>query len=288
VGSRGFEPRTASAPGSELDWEDFKEWLKSKYSKTWASGVFQYAKKYHGMLNGSLRELDSFSKFKKNNVLKALIALSKYLGVHGQFKAKIANYGINWEHQNSLEAFLRMMNAKEGLIDWVKACMNVLGESEAAFTKFALISGLRKGEAIKAFNMIIRLHQDGKLSEYYNLELQSLEHFRFENAFIRGSKNVFFSFIPKQFIEQIATCKPISYITLRKHLKKHGMKARLNELRDYYATFMVHHGLIKEEADLLQGRIGKSIFMRHYFSPAIKELRDRVLNAVNEMMKVLS
>jgi intergrase/recombinase len=38
---------------------------------------------------------------------------------------------------------------------------------------------------------------------------------------------------------------------------------RFNEIRDYFATFMVHHGLIKEEVDLLQGRVGKSIFMRH-------------------------
>jgi len=38
----------------------------------------------------------------------------------------------------------------------------------------------------------------------------------------------------------------------------------------------------------LQGRVGKSIFMRHYFSPNIKDLRDRVLKAVNEMSKVLS
>jgi len=58
---------------------------------------------------------------------------------------------------------------------------------------------------------------------------------------------------------------------------------RLNELRDYYATFMVHNGLIREEVDLLQGRVGKSIFMQHYFSPNIEDLRYRVLTAVDRI-----
>ena len=58
---------------------------------------------------GNLRELDSFSKSKKNHTLKALIALSKYLGNYEQIKAIIKNYGIKWAHQNSLEAVLRMM-----------------------------------------------------------------------------------------------------------------------------------------------------------------------------------
>jgi len=35
---------------------------------------------------------------------------------------------------------------------------------------------------------------------------------------------------------------------------KNGLKVRINELRDYFATFMVKHGLIREEVDLLQGK----------------------------------
>jgi len=60
---------------------------------------------------------------------------------------------------------------------------------------------------------------------------------------------------------------------------------RLKELRDYYATFMVQDGLIREEVDLLQGRVGKSIFMQHYFSPNIEDLRGRVLAAVGRMQQ---
>jgi len=285
--ARQASPKLANLEMS-LNWEDFKDWVQNKYSKTWAPTLFGYAKKYHEMLSGSLRELDAFSKSKKNNVLKALIALSKYLGAYEQFKIRMANYGIKWENQNSLESFLRIMNAKGGVIESVKASLKTLDDSYATFIKFAMISGLRKSEAIQAFNMVIRLHQNGSLNEYYNPELQSLEHFRFESAFIRGSKNVFFSFIPRPFIEQIASCEPISESGLKRRMRKHGLNLRLNELRDFFATFMVSHGIIREEADILQGRIGKSLFMKHYFSPAIKDLRDRDLNAVNEMMKGVS
>jgi intergrase/recombinase len=51
-------------------------------------------------------------------------------------------------------------------------------------------------------------------------------------------------------------------------------------LREYFATYMLNHGLLREEIDLIQGRIGKSLFMKHYFSPAIKDLKNRTLNAV--------
>ena len=57
------------------------------------------------------------------------------------------------------------------------------------------------------------------------------------------------------------------------------------KVRDHYATFMVHNGLIKEEVDLLQGRVGKSIFMLHYFSPNIEDLRDRVLTEIDKMLR---
>jgi len=58
------------------------------------------------------------------------------------------------------------------------------------------------------------------------------------------------------------------------------MRVRINELRDHWGTFLLDHGLIKKEVDLLQGRVGKSIFERHYWSPALTELRDRVFQAL--------
>jgi len=47
---------------------------------------------------------------------------------------------------------------------------------------------------------------------------------------------------------------------------------------------MVHNGLIRAEVDLLQGRIGRSLFMKHYFTPDIEKLRDKTLKALDKMV----
>ena len=51
---------------------------------------------------------------------------------------------------------------------------------------------------------------------------------------------------------------------------------------------MVKHGLIREEVDLLQGRIPKNIFVRHYWSPDFKDLRNRVMTALTELEQALN
>jgi len=66
-----------------------------------------------------------------------------------------------------------------------------------------------------------------------------------------------------------------------------ALKTRINELRDYYGTHLLHHGLLEQEVNLLQGRIPKSIFIRHYWSPKLSELRDRVLKAIIQLEQTL-
>ena len=265
----------------------FREWLNNKYAKTWSPTVFCYAKKHHEMLNGDFGELEAFSKSKKNTVLKSLISLSKYLGVYREFKLHMTNYGIRFEQSNSVDAFLRMMNAKHDILDWVNDALERLDESQGLFVKFKMLSGIRTGEAINSFNKIVELSARNELEEYYNNELSSLEHFKYPELFLRGKKNVFFTFIKKDCLEKIAASKQISYGSLRKRLWQNKLNVRLNELRDYYATFMVHNDLIREEVDLLQGRVGKSMFMQHYFSPNMENLRDRVIRTTRRMSGTL-
>jgi len=91
---------------------------------------------------------------------------------------------------------------------------------------------------------------------------------------------VFFSLIPEELIDEIAASEPITYSMLKGRLYRREIRMRVDELRDHWGTFMLDHGLIKEEVDLLQGRVGKSLFVRHYWSPAMTELRDRVFQAL--------
>ena len=147
---------------------------------------------------------------------------------------------------------------------------------------------LRKTEAINAFNLLTELSNKGKVDEYYNEELRTLEHFKYPRLFFRNTKNIFISTIPEDMIMRIAQSDSLTYEMIRKRLFRKGLGVKISGLRDFYATFMVRHGLIKEEVDLLQGRITKSIFVRHYWSPAIQELRQRVFNALGELEKTLS
>jgi len=46
---------------------------------------------------------------------------------------------------------------------------------------------------------------------------------------------------------------------------------------------MIRHGLIREEIDILQGRIPQSMFIRNYWSPSLRELGQKVLNALTQL-----
>ena len=52
---------------------------------------------------------------------------------------------------------------------------------------------------------------------------------------------------------------------------------RIKELRSYFATYLRQHGILAEYIDLLQGRIPKSVFARHYLKlDSIKDLVQKV------------
>jgi intergrase/recombinase len=171
-------------------------------------------------------------------------------------------------------------NHASDLIEWYTKATSVLRSNEQLFLQFLSLSGLRKIEGVTSFNKIIELNKEGKLNDYYNEEKSLLEHFKYKELFLRGTKNVYISFLPKELILRIAESERVSYDALKKRLMRAKIRCRTNELRDYYGTYMVRNGLIKEEVDLLQGRIPPSIFIRHYWSPSFIELRDRTLRAI--------
>jgi intergrase/recombinase len=268
-----------------LNWQIFRQWVKSKYAKSYAPSVYCYAFKFHGLLNGNLAELEAFGKSKRGTILRALVALSKYLGVYPQFKQRMKEYGLKWEGYDGFDSVVRMMKDKSfDTLKWVKNCISVFDKTYRTLVLFALISGMRRSEVINSFNLIIKLGRQVKLGEYYNDEMHILEHFKYKQTFLRGKKNVYFSFIPKDFINKIPQCKTVSISGFKRRKTKNGFSSQFHAIRDYYATFMIQHGLLQQEVDVLQGRIGRSMFMKHYFSPDLKDLENRTLNAVQQML----
>jgi intergrase/recombinase len=219
-------------------------------------------------------------------VLKALVCLSKYLGVYEEFTKDFKNHGIKWINGDSFSGFLHIINDNHSdLVTWLRDTSKVLADNERLFLRFALVTGLRKTEAVMSFNKIIEMSKANKLNEYYNAEISTLEHFKYPKQFLRNTKNCYVSVCNRNLITEICNSKPISYSTLRKHLKNHGIKLRIKELRSYNNSYLRKNGILSEFIDILAGRIPKSVFVRHYLKESLSNLSGQVLPLQLKMLK---
>jgi intergrase/recombinase len=232
-----------------------------------------------------VKKLSFIPETNRDNVTKSLIALSKFVGQHQQFKAQLSNYGIKTHKQNSIESFLRILRVSDSdILDWYEKAVAVLRPNERLYLKFCKFIGARQNEAIDSFNLIVQLAKENKLSQYYNRELTCLMHFKYPELFLRGSKNIFISFVPESLVNEIANSQTVTYPAIRKRLNHNHLNVRISELRDFYGTNLLqHHGILEQEVNLLQGRIPVSVFVRHYWSPQLSTLRDRIFKALEPL-----
>jgi intergrase/recombinase len=268
--------------GLTFDFAEFSNWVKSKYSESYKNTILCYTRKYHHFVTAeNLREIDLLPATIKNNAIKSLIVLSKFLGNCKEFSERLKSFDIKTSRPDSLSAFLRILNASNSdVMTWYKSTNPLLRENERLFVKFLLHSGLRCSEAIHSFNLIIELSSENRLSEYYDSELNVLCHFKYPKLFIRRTKCCFITFLDPKFLSEIANSQSLSYSSIRKRLERKRIKLRFNELRDYFGTYLLNHGILEAEINLCQGRIPVDIFIRHYWSPKLKELGTRILRAL--------
>ena len=268
-----------------FNWPEFQKYVQNKYRKTTAKRVMCYATRYYQILeSGNVGQLNAVPSTVRANAIKSLIIISKYVGCYEQFKASLKSYGIKSALPDALAAFVRIYNNNNSnLGEWFAKVKPILTPEEMLLLKFLRLTGLRCSEGSESFNLIIELSEKGKLRDYLSSETGILEHFRYKEKFLRGTKNAFISIVPESLIDEITRSQPVTYAAITKKLQRRKIPTRISELRDFYGTFMIRHGLVAQEADLLCGRIPPSIFVRHYFSPAIKELKERTLNALEEM-----
>ena len=246
----------------------------------------RYAKKYsHFLLKRDFSELNTFSNCKRNHVLKALSALAKFLGMYEEFKGLMKSYGLKWSSVKAEDLIISRLtnaNGNSTIFKWISEVKSELPKLEV-FLDFVLVSGLRYNESIRAYNLIIELAKEGKLSEYYNEENGVLEHFRFKQHFIRRTKKAFISFIPKQLIERISKSERLDWCQIQNWIKRKDLRLKFSDVREFWATYMTKH-LRQPEIDFLQGRVSASVFMRNYFNPIlIVDLRVRVFQGIREI-----
>jgi intergrase/recombinase len=126
----------------------------------------------------------------------------------------------------------------------------------------------------------------GRLGEYYDPERQILEHYEFKDVFIRRSKKVFMSFVPKDVVERVASEKPLKPYDVQNWMKRTGLRPMFSDCRELYASYMTRH-LSVPEVDFVQGRVTASVCMRNYFNPTwIADLRERAVRGESEILEM--
>jgi intergrase/recombinase len=147
--------------------------------------------------------------------------------------------------------------------------------------KFNCLTGLRPNEALQA----IRLVKSGHPTiSYYNQDRQCLEHFRYPEIFLRHTKSAYISLVDNQLlgiaqsIRKMPTYEAIRYATTRR-----GLSFHMGYCRKIFASWLRQSGIAAETVDLLQGRVPRTVFARHYFTPSL-EYRQKVLD-ISEQLK---
>lgn len=130
----------------------------------------------------------------------------------------------------------------------------------AIFFFYCTLTGLRPEEACQSIELVKE-----NINNYLDKDKMILKHFEFPDIFMRRTKQAYIS-IANDLILKIANDSGnYSYNALRCHLKRKNIFMNMNYCRKIFATFMRNNGVQAEIIDLLQGRIPKSVFVRHYY-----------------------
>jgi len=265
--------------------QSFLRFLEHNCSPKLARVRLNYALKYgHLLFSGNLSVLHSFSDSKRNHILKSLSALSKFLGVYDEFQRLRRKYDIKWSSGRvDLLIIKRLLKRYNGdnLKEWVNNVKSKV-PTLSLYIDFIMASGLRHGEAINSWNLIIGLCSRNRLNKYYKDCM--LEHYRFPDIFIRRTKKVFLSIVPEYIVERIARSETLTTTKIRKRLFRKGLNERFSDIREYWASVMTRY-LSQPEIDFLQGRISASVFMANYFNPMfIDDLKERTLKGIDNLL----
>ena len=224
------------------------------------------------------------AKAKRRLVMSSLSNLAKFIGVYDKWEQIRKNNGLKWEKRNAIETFLSMLNHNaDDTTKWLKAVIGDLKPKYSTVLIYNALTGLRPTEGCNSCRLI-----STDLENYLDKDLMALQHFKYPKLFLRQSKNAFISFVSKDLLKLVLQNKPmIKYTALTSAIRKKGYQIRVRELRKLYATTLRNNRVPREIIDLLEGRIGQSIFLRFYYKPILQQTRTQVLRAIKPLQKEL-
>jgi intergrase/recombinase len=284
----GFEPGIVALRGHlykpNFDnefWSNYQKYLDNNVNPKTAKDRITYAKKYYSILIAeecnNMQQLLQFPEQKRVHVMKALATLSKYLGCYEQWKKLRENYQLKWSG-NNIDTFSHMIQTNiDEMIEWVKKAIAVLPNDYANVILYNTLTGLRPTESLESLKLL-----NQEYNNYLNPNNMLLEHYKYPSQFIRRTKKAYISIVTSHLLKVIEESKPHSYTSLQMLLKKNDIEMHMNYCRKIFATYLRNNGIEQEIIDLLQGRIPKSIFVRHYYRPDLERF-----DKIRELLSML-
>jgi intergrase/recombinase len=139
----------------------------------------------------------------------------------------------------------------------------------------------------------IRLIKNSKLlveGQYYDPERQILQHYEFPHIFIRRTKAIYISIVDREILgiaQEIDKAPPL-YYGLKKVIMHRSLTMRIKYCRKIYTSWLRQSGIEPEIVDMLSGRVGKNIFLRHYYWPSSDSYKGRVLDSLKQLQRRLT
>jgi hypothetical protein len=243
----------------------FVQYLKNSCNDKTIKERVTFAKKYGFVLDmcdaGPILALKGADR---NRVMKSLALLSKFQGRYDHWKAIRAKYDLKWAGETSLDVFNRIVNNSEAsyseMLEWVKSMIHALPPEYANIIRYGTLTGLRASESLASIKLV-----KSDLANYQNGGM--LEHFRYADIFLRRTKKAFISVVTDDLIQIAESCQDVNYEGFRAYLKRRNHESHLKYCRKLFATHLRMNGVEPEIIDLFEGRISKSVFLRHYYRP---------------------
>lgn len=263
--------------------EGFKHYLSAQGRRN-SKQVLLCAKRYgHILQTGNASELLTISGFKRHHAMEALVALSKYLGCYDQWLEIKERYQLKWTTQDSLEIFNSLINSEKdfsSMMVWLRSVCSKIPDDYANILLYATLVGLRPNEVCQSISLI-----QTDFDNYLRRDTMVLEHYKYPAIFIRNSKKAFISIASNQIIQLAKDANNCGYNALRNYLKRRGLDMQMGYCRKIFGTYLRINGIEQEVIDLLQGRLPRTVFARHYFRPDFEQNCKRITEILKSLQQ---
>jgi hypothetical protein len=271
-------PATTSK-ASEIDEDGFKQYLLAQRKRNWKQILLKAIKHGHILKTEDASEILTFSDTKRRHVMEALVCLSKYQGTYNTWKEIKEKYQLKWTSPDGLEVFQSIFNNEKNyssMLSWLKNAIAQIPKPYANILIYATLTGLRPAEACHSIALI-----QSDLQVYLKQDKMILEHYKYPETYIRNSKKAFISIVDDTIIRIGLEAASCGYNGLRNYLVRRKLGMNMSYCRKIFATHLRTMGIEQETIDLLQGRIPKSVFARHYFRPDFENIQNEIRNSLN-------